>query len=138
MPGFGFAPASSLIDEKNIRTDFKSKTDGFAFPTPQSRWQIRVQLTHFRRLKPCGERGCPCPHLGRSLGVQQFGQNRAGNQNDAAVDISKHIGTAEADEIVERAVSATTIIPAMPRGYSAFVVTSRSKVVMSFSRSSTV
>jgi hypothetical protein len=59
--------------------------------------------------------------------VPHLDQNRAGNQN-TPVNFSKHIGTTEADEIVERAGIGNND---HARDYPAFVASSRSNVAMS-------
>src|ERR1700727_2845607 len=91
-------------------------------------------LPHLHRLKPCGGRGGPGPHLGRSFRVLHLHQDGVGNQ-DPTINFSENIRTAKSDEIVERAGVGSDDHAS---GYPVFVGSNRSNVVMSLSRSSTV
>jgi hypothetical protein len=52
MPRFGLLSASSLVNQKNVSLDFKSKTDRFALPWAELHRKAGVYLLHVRLLKP--------------------------------------------------------------------------------------
>lgn len=101
MPGFRLTATSPFINQENIRFGFQRETDGVAFSGPEFSGQTFVDLLHLPFLKPRRRRRCTGTYFRRSVGMLQFGENGAGNQ-DTTIDFPRNLRMADANELIQR------------------------------------
>jgi hypothetical protein len=127
--------ACSLVDQEDIGPDFEGQRDRFALSRPKLRSQVLIHLLHQPFLQPWGRRGRPDMNLCRRFrGAASRSKRRGGPERGHRFCGAHHIRMAQADKVIEWTGIGNNNHAC---DYRLFVVSNRSSVAMSLSRSST-